>query len=166
MVTVLLVSSLFLVLQCVTLYLLHRQQNKTGESGESEQRRRKCECVWWNRWNCIRWGINVGFMKRWRGLSRYTVRKGNERTIDNEHDYGEMQTRAVLLFLRTRMAISLATVHHGNLDSKNGKRLESQKTDLRVFFQNSVNIRNMNLDSKIGKRLEKWKKTRFIGLTH
>ena len=93
------------------------------------------------------------------------ARKESERTTDNEHDYGEMRTRAVLLFLRTRMAISLATVHHGNLDSKNGKRLESQKTDLRVFFQNSVNIRNMNLDSKIGKRLEKWKKTRFIGLT-
>ena len=70
----------------------------------------------------------------------------------------EMRTRAVL-------SVSGYTVHHGNLDSKNGKRLESQKTDLRVFFQNSVNIRNMNLDSKIGKRLEKWKKTRFIGLT-
>ena len=71
----------------------------------------------------------------------------------------EMQTRAVL-------PVSGYTVRHDNLDSKNGKRLESQKTDLRVFFQNSVNIRNMNLDSKIGKRLEKWKKTRFIGLTH
>ena len=57
-------------------------------------------------------------------------------------------------------------VHHGKLDSKNGKRLESRKTDLRVFFQNSVNIRNMNLDSKIGFRLEKWRKTQFIGLTH